>query len=204
MAIFVLAPLGTLLLNRTLKRATAIAVALSVGGASAGVYAGGFVAEPVSDGTVGYVVAASVTGLVALVADLLVVRPFPGPAAIARRERVRAELLRRVTVEQEQAREAAGARASGRAATAGAPSDRASSAERPGSGAADDPVVGLRDLLVHGFAIADQGREGPTGDLDGPTRAHVARLLDLHERGVLDDDDLALALDVLRSGDETV
>jgi len=200
--IFLLAPVGTALLVGTLHRAFAVAVALTFGGASAGLYVAGFVAEPVSDSTVGYAIGAAVTGLIALPAVWVVVRPPAGPEARARIARKVAELERRRAELQGDA--------TGGEARPGGDADRARGATGraggPGStgtvrSSKDAAASELHDLLVHGLAAGALGTDRATTPADDASRARVVHLIDLHRRGVLTDDEVAAALRAVRQAD---
>ncbi|MDX8150805.1 hypothetical protein SK069_04295 [Patulibacter brassicae] len=60
-----------------------------------------------------------------------------------------------------------------------------------------DAPTQLHALLVHGLATGALGRDGASSD-GVPATAQVAQLLDLHRRGVVDDEQLRDALTALR------
>ncbi|MEV4421644.1 hypothetical protein AB0L40_16925 [Patulibacter sp. NPDC049589] len=93
-----LAPLGIALLAPVVRRAAAGAVALCLGAAAAGVYVAGYVAEPVTDGRVGYGIAAGVTGALALLPAWVALRPHG--AGWEERRRRAVETLERHRAEQ--------------------------------------------------------------------------------------------------------
>lgn len=81
-SVFLLAPIGVALLTRALPNAVLIALTLAFGAAAAGCYVAGFVADPVTDSTVGYWIGTGVFGVLALLTLWPTLR-----AAVSRAER---------------------------------------------------------------------------------------------------------------------
>lgn len=192
---FLVIPVG-IALSPKVSGLFASITALISGGLTATVYASRFVADPITESTVGTWIAVSVLGTIALLALIAVVRVGPG-------------------AEEAQARLRAIREAQDAAANTTSTSSQASSAESPrkpsasarataSSRAADGREVDLgmdavRQLLLHGLASGELATEVEVGRISPDHKPDVQRLLDLHKRGVIDDDALRDALAALRT-----
>lgn len=189
-SVFLLAPIGVALLAGTLRNAVLIAITLAFGGAAAGCYVSGFVADPVSDSTVGPAIGTGVFGLIAL----LTLWPALRMSDPERSERLRAAVAE--AEQREATARAAKATANARRAYAGG---SVKIGDAPAVKISGSPALGdLHDLLAHGLANGGLATDGPKRTTDPDERARVAHLIDLHRRGTLDDDDLLNALQALR------
>jgi hypothetical protein len=181
-AMFTIAPLGIVWLQRALRSAFALAGALGFGGATAGFYVAGFVAEPVTDSTIQYWLTTIVFGVLTLPWLWATLRTSTGPPKAAAPPPP--WLADPKPTPTAVATEAA-ARVVPKATAGTAP-----------KAPAQTGVSELRDLLSHGLTSGQLGQDGRTGS---SSRVRVGQLVDLHRRGVIDDATLRAGIEALRS-----
>lgn len=201
---FVVLPVG-IALSPKVSGLFASVTALVSGGLAATVYASRFVADPITEGTVGTWIAVGALGAVAVVALLAAVRV--GPSGDERQQRLRESngSATPAEVEQDAARRlreqglADEDRGSGPVADATASSSPQATARTADGTRVDLGIDAIRRLLVHGLANGELATKVEVGRITPDHKPDVQRLLDLHARGVIDDDALRDALVALRT-----
>lgn len=169
----VLAPIGVGLVATRVRGTGGAALALLCGGVTAGVYVARFEAAPVTDATVPTWILTGGFGLVALLALLAslirTLTPGSGPPAPASR------------------------RAADRS-----PGVPPAATPEPAATAATAGAEQLQALLSHGLVTGALGRDDAIGGADPATRKRIAHLVELHQQGVIGDEDLREGLRALR------
>ncbi|MFA4927005.1 MAG: hypothetical protein WC558_00705 [Patulibacter sp.] len=196
-AFFVMLPIGIALSPKVVGLAPAVTALIS-GSLAATVYVSRFVADPLTESTVGTWIGVVILGVISLLGVFLTL--VAGPAATA--------------VASGSGRVAVAARAKAEAASASSTTSSSGSPQRPGGtsgvsakrpgGAgsappADPGMTAIHDLLLHGLANGELATKVEVGRIDPDHKADVRRLLDLHQRGVIDDDALRDGLAALRT-----
>lgn len=201
---FVVLPVG-IALSPKVSGLFAAVTALVSGGLAATVYASRFVADPIAEGTVGTWIAVGALGAVAVIALLAAIRVGPGSEHMQERLRAADGSLTPAEVEQDTERwlreqglgdEDRGSRPASGAKTSASVRATATSA---GGAEIDLGMDAIRQLLVHGLANGELATNVEVGRISPDHKPDVQRLLDLHARGVIDDDALRDALAALRS-----
>jgi hypothetical protein len=202
LAFIFVVPVGAALAVRRMPAVPAAAAALGSGAVAAGVYTARFVADPVTDATVGTWILTVLFGGVAVLLGLGTLLSTGARATAART--ARAEHRAAHTAERRAALERASAAvtaSSSRLAPSASHEPRKTATAGPPRPATPTPpgLTAVHDLLAHGLATGALARDGgapatPAG------RDRVVELLDLHRRGVLGDDELRVALRALRQG----
>jgi hypothetical protein len=199
LAFIFVVPVGAALAVRRVPAVPAAAAALGSGAVAAGVYTARFVADPVTDATVGTWILTVLFGGVAVLLGLGTLLSTGARATAARTERRAAHTAeRRAALERASAAVTA---SSSRPAPSASHEPRKTATAGPPRPATPTPpgLTAVHDLLAHGLATGALARDGgapatPAG------RDRVVELLDLHRRGVLGDDELRVALRALRQG----
>lgn len=194
---FLVIPVG-IALSPKVSGLFAAVTALISGGLAATVYASRFVADPIADGTVGTWIAVGVLGTIAVLALLAVFRAGPG----AEEAQARLQAMREAQEPAAVPKKPSGS-SSSQASAAGS-STKTSASARATAKTADGIEVDLgmdaiRQLLLHGLANGDLATKVEVGRISPDHKPNVQQLLDLHQRGVIDDDALRDALAALRT-----
>lgn len=185
---FLVIPVGIALSPKVVGFASAVG-ALITGGLTTTVYAARFVADPVTESTVGTWIAVSILGTLTLLFLLGLLT-----AGIGDGDAARAKLAEKVENETSSPR-TSGAKSSSTSSSA------TGSGSRPGSAPkqADPNMDAIRQLLLHGLANGELATKAEVGRIASDHKPDIQRLLDLHQRGVIDDDALRDALAALRT-----
>jgi hypothetical protein len=203
---FLVIPVGIALSPKVAGLPSAVGILIS-GGLAATVYSSRFVADPITEGTVGTWIVVGILGTITVLLLLsLLASGHRAPDADA----IRASLVGKVDVEPPP--NAANGSKSSAKSSAPPKSPAAESSKKPSASAhanatartADGTEVDLgmdtiRQLLLHGLANGELATTVEVGRIGPDHKPDVQRLLDLHKRGVIDDDALRDALAALRA-----
>lgn len=199
---FVVLPVG-IALSPKVSGLFAAVTALVSGGLAATVYVSRFVADPIAEGTVGTWIAVGVLGAVAVLALLAAIRVGPGSGQVQERLRAADGSLTPAEVEQDTERwlreQGLADEDRGSRQDAGATASARANARVADGTEVDLGMDTIRQLLVHGLANGELATNVEVGRISPDHKPDVQRLLDLHARGVIDDDALRDALAALRT-----
>lgn len=201
---FVVLPIG-IALSPKVSGLFASVTALVSGGLAATVYASRFVADPIAEGTVGTWIAVGALGTVAVLALLAAIRVGPSRAELQERLRTADGSLTQAEVERDTERwlreqGLADDDQRSRPATGTRTTTSARATARTADGVEVDlGMDAIRQLLVHGLANGELATNVEVGRISPDRKPDVQRLLDLHARGVIDDDALRDGLAALRA-----